>query len=169
MTEARIHHPNQSAESAAHLIELARGIPIAMLTTVDAEGKLVSRPMSPRQITDDGVIWIFAERDSRDAAEITVNANVGLTLASGSSYVSFAGTAQIVDDLAKARELWDSVVEAWLPDGPEDPNAVLIKITAETGEYWDSPGGRIATVISFLKAKLTGERFEGGENETVTL
>ena len=42
-------------------------------------------------------------------------------------------------------------------------------MTAETGEYWDTPGGRIATLISFVKSKLTGERFDGGDNATVTL
>ncbi|MET0724923.1 MAG: pyridoxamine 5'-phosphate oxidase family protein, partial [Leifsonia sp.] len=96
------------------IIELARGIPFGWLTTVDAMGRLVSRPMSPREVTDDGVIWYFAERDSRDASEITANADVGVTLNSGSTFVSFAGTAELVDDAGKKDELWDSAVEAWL-------------------------------------------------------
>ncbi|GAA1824457.1 pyridoxamine 5'-phosphate oxidase family protein [Agromyces salentinus] len=151
------------------IIELARDIPYGWLTTVTADGKLVSRPMSPREVTDAGEIWYFAERDSRDASEIAANANVGVTLNSGSTFVSFAGIAEIVDDPARKEELWDAAVEAWLPDGPQSPNAILIKVTAESGEYWDSPGGRIATLVSFVKAKLTGERYDGGENETVTL
>ncbi|GAA1523936.1 general stress protein 26 [Agromyces terreus] len=151
------------------IIELARGIPFGWLTTVTDDGRLVSRPMSPREVTDDGEIWYFAERDSRDASEISANANVGVTLNSGSTFVSFAGVAELVDDAARKDELWDAAVEAWLPDGPQSPNAILIKVTAESGEYWDSPGGRLATLISFVKAKATGERYEGGENETVTL
>jgi general stress protein 26 len=151
------------------IIELARKIPIAMLSTIDGEGHIVSRPMSPREITDEGDIWIFAERDSRDVAEIQMNPNVGLTLTSGSSFVSFAGTAEIVTDRARAHELWDAAVEAWLPDGPDDDATVLIRILAESGEYWDSPAGRIATLISFVKSRVTGERFDGGENETVSL
>ena len=46
---------------------------------------------------------------------------------------------------------------------------VLIRVDGESAEYWDTPGGRIATAISFAKAKLTGHRYEGGENETVSL
>jgi hypothetical protein len=42
-------------------------------------------------------------------------------------------------------------------------------VQADSAEYWDSPGGRLATVFSFAKAKLTGERIEGGENEKVDL
>ncbi|MRG59556.1 pyridoxamine 5'-phosphate oxidase [Agromyces sp. CFH 90414] len=156
-------------ERQAHIIELARGIPFGWLTTIDGNGRLVARPMSPREITDDGVIWYFAERDSRDAHEIEANPSVGVTLHSGSTFVSFAGTADVVDDPVRKDELWDASVEAWLPDGPQSPNAVLIRVTVETGEYWDTPGGRVATLISFVKAKLTGERYDGGENETVTL
>ena len=44
-----------------------------------------------------------------------------------------------------------------------------LKVAGETAEYWDTPGGRIATVLSFAKAKITGERYSGGENETVNL
>ena len=83
------------------IIDLARGIPYGWLTTVDAAGRLVARPMSPREVGDDGVIWFFAERSSRDAAEISANANVGVTLQSGSTFVSFAGVAELVDDAAK--------------------------------------------------------------------
>jgi hypothetical protein len=42
-------------------------------------------------------------------------------------------------------------------------------VQADSAEYWNSPGGRLATAFSFVKAKLTGERIEGGENEKVDL
>ena len=163
MAETTEQNPEQ------RIIELARKIPISMLTTVDGDGKLVSRPMSPLEIDDVGTLWFIAERDSRDVQEITVNPNVGVTLTSGSSYVSLAGTAEIVDDSAKVHDLWNDAVEAWLPDGPDSPEATLIRVDALSGEYWDTPGGRVATVISFVKAKVTGTRYDGGENEQVDL
>ena len=49
------------------------------------------------------------------------------------------------------------------------PASCLIKLNGHSAEYWDTPGGRIASVISFVKAKVTGERYEGGDNEKVTL
>ena len=61
------------------------------------------------------------------------------------------------------------MVEAWFPDGPDTPGLVLLKIDAESAEYWDTPGGRIASAISFAKSKLTGERYDGGENEIVDM
>jgi general stress protein 26 len=94
-----------------------------------------------------------------------VNVGVG----SGGSWVSLTGDAGVVEDVAKKRELWNSAVEAWFPQGPDDDGVVLIKVEADSAEYWDSPGGRLATVLSFAKAKITGERIEGGENEKVDL
>jgi len=94
---------------------------------------------------------------------------VGVTLSSGSTWISIDGTAEIVDDQAKARELWNGWVEAWLPQGPDDHSVVLIKVNGESAEYWDTPGGRIASVISLVKSKVTGERYDGGQNERVEL
>jgi general stress protein 26 len=74
-----------------------------------------------------------------------------------------------VTDTAKKRELWNSGVEAWFPQGPDDDSVVLIKVEAASAEYWDSPGGRLATAFSFVKAKVTGERIDAGENEKVDL
>jgi hypothetical protein len=42
-------------------------------------------------------------------------------------------------------------------------------VAAASAEYWDSPGGRVASLISFAKAKVTGQPYDGGENETVRL
>jgi general stress protein 26 len=94
-----------------------------------------------------------------------VNVGVG----SGGSWVSLTGDAGVVEDVAKKRELWNSAVEAWFPQGPDDDGVVLIKVEADSAEYWDTPGGRLATAFSFVKAKVTGERIEGGENEKVDL
>jgi general stress protein 26 len=83
--------------------------------------------------------------------------------------VSLTGHAVLIDDLEKKRELWNPVVGAWFPGGPEDPDVVLLRVEAASAEYWDSPGGRLASVISFAKAKITGQAYDGGENERVDL
>jgi hypothetical protein len=35
---------------------------------------------------------------------------------------------------------------------------VLIRVGAASAEYWDSPGGRLASLVSFAKATVTGAR-----------
>jgi general stress protein 26 len=153
----------------SRLTELAKGIRIAMLTTVDEEGHFVSVPMAQQEVEYGGDLWFFAERDSRVVRNITLNPHVGVTLTSSDTWISIDGEAEVVDDPAKAKELWNSWVEAWLPQGPDDPNVVLIKMIGHGAEYWDSPGGRVASILSFAKAKITGRRYEGAENERVDL
>jgi len=157
------------ADGVAKLVELTKDIRITMFTTIDAEGHFVSRPMAQQLTEPDGDLWFFAERDSRVVQEIKANPHVSLTLSSSDTWISIDGEAVVVDDPAKAKELWNSWVEAWLPQGPEDPSVVLVKVDGHTGDYWDTPGGTVASVLSFVKAKTTGKRYEGSENEVVEL
>jgi len=158
--------PDEQIAKVAELIKDAR---IAMLTTVAADGSLVSRPMGVQDVDFDGDLWFFADGDSHKVAEIQHGSPANAAFADSSSWVSVSGPAEVVRDVAKQRELWGPVAEAWYPDGPETPGLVLVVLHGETAEYWDSPGGRIATVISLVKAKVKGERYDGGENETVSL
>ena len=149
--------------------DLLRGERFAFLTTVMKDGRLASRPMTLQEVEFDGDLWFFAERDSNPVRHITDSPQVNVGAGSGGTWVSLSGDAVLVTDVAKKRELWNSAVEAWFPQGPDDDSVVLLKVEADSAEYWDSPGGRLATVFSFAKAKLTGERIEGGENEKVDL
>jgi len=158
-----------TSEQVKKVADLAKGIRIGMLTTVDADGHFISRPMAQQEVEFDGDLWFFAERSSRKVAQINANPHVSVTLTSNDTWISLDGEAQIVEDKAKAKELWNTWVEAWMPEGPGDDNVVLIRMSSHSAEYWDTPGGRIASVISFVKAKVTGERYDGGENEKVSL
>ncbi len=149
--------------------ELLRDERIGMFTTTAPDGTLTSRPMALQEVEFDGDLWFFASRTSRKVAHLAANPQVNVATVGNSSWVSLTGQAGVVDDLATKKELWNSVVEAWFPDGPEDPDVVLVRVDATSAEYWDSPGGRVASLISFAKAKATGRPYDGGENETVRL
>ncbi|WP_375502280.1 pyridoxamine 5'-phosphate oxidase family protein [uncultured Jatrophihabitans sp.] len=157
------------AEKAATLVELVKDIRIAMLTTVDDEGHLTARPMAQQDVQADGDLWFFVEKSSPTAANLVGRPQAGVALSSNDTWVSLSGTAEIVDDVARAKELWNPWVEAWLPQGPEDDSVALVHFRAEAGEYWETAGGRVASALSFVKAKVTGDRYDGGTNETVTL
>jgi general stress protein 26 len=160
---------NDTSAGPAKVADLASDIKFAMLTTVDADGELVSRPMAHQEVEADSDLWFFSSRDSRKVQHVQANPHVAVTLASSSTWVSINGSASVVDDVQKAKDLWSVDMEAWFPQGPEDPSIVLIKVTGETAEYWDGPGGRVSSVLSLAKSKLTGKRYSGGENEKVDL
>ena len=140
-----------------------------LFTTTAPDGTLISRPMAMQEVEFDGDLWFFAERGSRKVQHITANPQVNVATSGSSSWVSLTGHAVVIDDVEKKRQLWNSVVEAWFPDGPEDADVVLLRVEAASAEYWDSPGGRLATAFSFAKAKLTGQPYDGGENQRVDL
>jgi general stress protein 26 len=156
-------------EGARKVAELLQDSKIAMLTTHAPDGTLVSRPMAMQEVEFDGDIWFFADRHSHAVAHVTADPQVNVAVSGSSSWVSLTGGATVVDDVAKKRELWNSVVEAWFPDGPDADHIVLVHVDGWSAEYWDSPGGRVASLISYAKAKVTGKPYDGGENEKVQL
>lgn len=155
-------------DAVATVARLLRDQRLGVLTTVAPDGTLVARPMALQEVEFDGDLWFFAERTSRKLDHVAAHPGVNVAVGSGATWVSVAGTAQVVDDAEKKRALWSAGVEAWLPDGPDSPQAVLLRVRAESAEYWDAPGGRVATLLSFVKAKVSGERLEA-PNERVEL
>ncbi len=88
-----------------------------------------------------------------------------------SRYVSVSGTARLIRDQRKAKELWNPLYKAWFPQGPGDPNLALLKVSFEKAEYWDAPSGKMVQAFAFAKALATGKRYqpEQGEHNKVEL
>ena len=86
------------------------------------------------------------------------------------AWVSLSGAAEQVTDKAKAEELWNPMLKAWFPEGLETPTLTLIKVHADTAEYWESAhSSKVVTLLGYAKAAVTGKTPNAGENETVTL
>jgi general stress protein 26 len=146
-------------EDQKKLVELLDDMPIAMLTTFGPEGPR-SIPMARQEVEPSAEMWFISARDTAHTRAIEQEPRVSLTFSARDSWVAVYGRAAVVDDTVKLSELWNTFAEAWLPGGPEDPNAVLIRVDVEHGEYWDSPGGKVASLLSFAKTKLTGDTYD---------
>ena len=157
MSDAQQDQDGSYDDHVARLAGLIQGIKVCMLTTIDAEGQLMSRPMALQEVEFDGDLWFFTKLGGRKAGQIAREPRVNVSLSSRSSWISIGGEAEIVRDVAKAKELWNAGIEAWFPDGPEDPGIVLVKVHADGAEYWDTLGAAIVSVLSFVKAKITGK------------
>lgn len=159
----------ENKDGTAKVREIIKSTRIAMLTHVDHEGRLVAKPMATQEVEFDGTVRFITERSSDQAQQIQRRPAVNVAYSGSGAWVSLSGTARVVNDEAKLKELWDTFTGAWLKGGPENPDNVLIEIDADTAEYWDSPGDhRLAQVANLVKTKLTGKRAEG-ENEVVDL
>jgi general stress protein 26 len=153
------------------VVEIMRGGRFCMLTSIGVgdQGRLHSHPMTPQEITDDGDAWFFVDGTSEQAANITAEKRVNLAFADGSTWLSVAGHASLTRDQAKIDELWNTTVEAWFPEGKDSEKVQLLHVEADSAEYWDSPGGRVATALAFAKSKITGSQPDVGESDSVDL
>lgn len=162
---------DRNHEAIAKLQSLIKGTRIAMLTTQATDGTLHSRPMAVQQTDFDGDLWFFTGAGSGKIGEVHDNANVNVSIADTDHqhYVSISGPASIVRDRAKAEELWNPIFKAWFPKGLDDPDLALLRVKVQQAEYWDAPSSTMVHVVGFVKAILTGKRYEPGEHEKVDL
>jgi general stress protein 26 len=164
------HNNNDSIKKIRELIQ---DIDYAMLTTVDSDGKLHSRPMATnREVEFDGDVWFFTYVNSLKVDEINHRHEVNVSYAAPNkqSYVSLSGIAEVIRDRHKLEELWQPQLKAWFPKGLDEPEIALIKVNVEKAEYWDSPSSIIANAISLAKAVTTGKPASNvGEHEKVEL
>lgn len=141
------------------LVELISDMPIAMLTTFGPEGPR-SVPMARQEVEPSAEMWFITARDTQHTRAVRHDPRVSLTFSSRDAWVAVYGRAEIVDDRDRLAELWDTFAEAWLPGGPDNPNAALLRVDIEQGEYWDTPGGKVASLLSFVKTKVTGDTYD---------
>jgi general stress protein 26 len=156
----------------AKLRELIKDIDFCMLTTIAEDGSLHSRPMSANgQIEPNADLWFFTYADSGKVTEVdrVEQVNVSFSDPHKQRYVSISGTAHLVRDRAKLQELWKPELKAWFPQELDEPEIALLKVTAETAEYWDAPASWVAKTIGFVKAATTGETAKSGENKKINL
>lgn len=137
--------------------ELVEDIDFTMLTTVDHRGNLVSRPMSTRQMDQNGDIWFFTADDSKKADEVEADHDVGLSYcdAKGMRFVSVGGRARIVHDRAKMEELYTSSLDIWFEDGLDTPDIALLCVTPAEVEFWEPAHGKLVMAAGMLKSLVT--------------
>lgn len=158
-------------EQIKKLAGMIKDIDFAMLTTIAADGTLHSRPMSTQRVEFDGDLWFFTRESAAKVGEIEGEHQVNVAYADPEHqrYISVSGRATVVRDRAKIEELWKPELKAWFPEGSDDPDLALLKVSAERAEYWDSPASAVAHAVSFVKSVVTGTPANPGENEKIEL
>ncbi|KAI8388150.1 putative BLI-3 blue-light-inducible Bli-3 protein [Radiomyces spectabilis] len=152
------------------LYKLIEGIKICMMTTRCAKtGRLVSRAMAPRTPKKDqpADLWFFANNTTHKFDELQEDPNVNLAFFSQSTFewVSVSGTAEVVNDRAKVKELYAPDIKAWFADmgdgvhdgGPTDPRISLIFVKADTVHYSMKDTFGPVQVWNIAKGMVTGE------------
>jgi general stress protein 26 len=137
----------QGREAISTIAEHLREIDICMLATRAEDGELHARPMSNNGKVDwDGSSLFFAPGDGRMVAEIRRDPAIVTTYRADDrfAWVALSGQATIVEDPAAKQKNWLPELERWFPNGPDDPNVVLIRVDATYAQWWTERGDGIA-------------------------
>ncbi len=148
--------------------EMVKDIDFCMLTTIDENRDLHSRPMSANgEIDRNGDLWFFTGVSSHKVREVEKSPKVNVSFADpkNQQYVSITGIAELVRDRKKIEQLWKPEFKMWFPEGKDDPEVALLRIRLERAEYWDSPSSAAAYVFNFVSSLITGKQPDMGENE----
>lgn len=158
-------------ESLRKLTELIGDVQVAMLTTVSPDGRLLSRPLSTCEIEQDGSLWFASVHDSEKVHDIEANPQVNVAYASRdrNTYVSVAGRASIVRDRAVIDAMWKPGMGIFFKNGKDDPNLCLIRVEAESAEYWDGPGSAIGKGLYFIGTAVTRNPGVMSDNQRIDL
>lgn len=143
------------------VFEMLRGFDTVMLVTVNAEGRVESRPMQIAEIDDrTGNLSFFTGRDTRKVDEIMTNEHVAVVCQDQRSrYLAISGTALIVHEPSRVRELWKEAYRVWFPDGPDDSQLRLLVVEPRLAEYWDHRGtNKLEYLFEAAKAYVSGDR-----------
>lgn len=161
--------PMSHEEAVRKVADLMEGVKIGMLANRNGSGQIVSRPMALQQVGFIGDLWFFTYEDSEKVRELQAEPDCNVGFSGKNTWVSLSGRAELVDDDQKARELWQPVLKAWFPQEVETPGLRLLKIHAQSAEYWDTSSNTLTQLFGFAKAAATGKPAEGGENRVVQL
>ena len=145
---------------------LIKGFEVAMVTSIDTHGALVSRPMTALEMDSNGALWFFTQLHSAKTDQLA-HVNVSFSSKSGATYVSISGHGEINLDRERIEHLWTPFARPWFPEGPGSANLALLRFVPASAEYWDAPHAKMARVLAMAASVVAGRPIGLGENETL--
>jgi general stress protein 26 len=144
------------------LWDLIKDTRFCMLSHRHADGTLHAHPLTTqnKELAEDGCLYFFVLRSSEVGQRLQADGNVNLAYANPGkdTWVSVTGSARVLDDLDKKRELFNPIAKAWFPGGPEDPTMELVEVRIDEAEYWNVKENKLLQLLKMGKAAATGSR-----------
>ena len=137
-------------QSSAELTLLCKAIEnasVVMLTNLDTDGALLTRPMAPLEMDGKGGLWFFTDLRSAKVEHLRV-ANVSFADPARGTYVSLFGRSEICTDRARIKRLWTSFARAAFPAGPDSTYIALLRFVADPTEHWEASHGNMLRMFA---------------------
>ena len=147
------------------LASLIEANPVAMMTTLDEQGALVSRPMSVLQMDAHGVLWFFTDLRSTMVDQLRA-VNLAFADRASASYLSVSGRGEIDVDRARIQALWTPFARPWFPDGPDSSSLALLRFVPAAAEVWDAPDSRMVRLLAMVASSVAGKPVGLGQHDS---
>jgi general stress protein 26 len=118
-----------------------------------------TRPMATIEVEENGTLWFFTDVRSIKVEEVTADPMAHLVYAhpGKESYLDVWGQGSVVTDKQALKDKWSPLVKAWFPNGVDDPNLALLKVTPQEVYYWNAEAGRMVSFLKIIAGAITGK------------
>jgi len=151
------------AKAVAKLREVVKEAKTGFLCTSTSDGsELHSRPMSVRVVDDAGSLWFLCAGDSHTVVDVDRDpaAIMFFQASPYSGFVRLTGKAVTSRDRAKIHELWSPLLKTWFTEGEDDPRITVLKVTPDTGYYWDNKHGDMIAGMKMVVGAAIGQTMD---------
>lgn len=129
------------------------------------------QPMTMFVDRAENAIWFFT-RKGADLAQSTGAGHYAMLciMAKDMEFQACIGGQLTPDhDPEKIDKYWSPNVAAWFPEGKDDPDLTLLKLTCNDAQIWVSHGGPLNYAFQTLKANATHTLPDVGQHGSVNL
>ncbi len=153
----------QTTHELTKLGKLIENMQVCMLTTLDEEYVMVSKPMSPQEMSADGAIWFLTDANSAKVQHLQLM-NLAFSNESHGTYVSISGHGEVIKDRDRIDSLWTVFARPWFPEGVDSSNLALLKFVPKIAEYWDAPHSKMVRLFAMAASIAAAKPIGMGEH-----
>ena len=128
-------------------------------------------PMKGHVVEGERPIWFLCKRDAQLATELQGGSHAAMAVVISEDHHLHAcvgGALSAERDQARIDQLWNSVADAWLPEGRTSPDVILLRLDPSDAEVWLSDNAfKLAWEVA--KANYSGQRAQSGEKAHLDL
>jgi general stress protein 26 len=118
---------------------LLRSIDVCMMTTIDSNGDINSRPMLQNKEAEyDGYLYFFSLKDTRKVRDLNDIPTISLTYQDkeGTLFLQAHGEGEIVDSIEAMTPHWDKKLNLWWHEQEHTPGMCMIRVKVAWIRYW---------------------------------
>ena len=112
---------------------------VCMMTTIDGNGDINSRPMLQNKEKEyDGYLYFFSLENTRKVLDVSDIPTISLTYQDkeGKQFLQMHGEGEIINSTKEMAAHWDKNLDKWWPLQEHTKGMCMIKVKVAWARYW---------------------------------